>query len=189
MPLSCWTYSRVNQSASTRSEPITDHFGTVKIAAMTNRILLLILGLLACAILLGRWLLRRPPRYRRAVGDDLSKFFRPLLHEVYPASFLIIEVGNKDRFLQFRRYERKSEKGIQFDFPRAPWSETYYAALRKLLDEQGIEYVIDPTGQDTVVSFLTVDFQADVLKASQFATTVLRGVFGSDNRLKLYLTN
>ena len=133
---------------------------------------LLILGLIALL-----WFLGQPSRYRRRVADDLSKFFETLLLSVYKTGFLIIEAPGGEPFIQFKRYETHGKSGIRFDFPLAPWSEHYYDVLNKILYEQGVDYETSTTRQDTVVSFITVDFKQDWVKARDLAKMVLLDVF------------
>ena len=152
---------------------------------------LIILVPLVLVVLYGViWLLRRPHRYRRRVDDDLSKFFRALRDEDYGTGFLVIEAPNKKRFIQFARYTGKRKAGIQFDFPLAPWSEKYYEKLKTTLYAKGIDYETKTTGQDTVVSFITVDLKEDLGKAMELARLVLVEVFQlkPDDRIKVYLS-
>ena len=150
-----------------------------------------ILILLVLIVLDGAlWFLRRPPRYRRRVDDDLTKFFKALRDEDYENGFLVIEAPNKKRFIQFARYTGKKKAGIQFDFPLAPWSEKYYEKLKAILYDQGIDYETQTTGQDTVVSFITVDLKQDLAKAMELARLVPLEVFKlkPDDRIKVYLS-
>jgi hypothetical protein len=151
--------------------------------------LIIIVAVLVLLYLL-MWFLRRPPRYRRIVSDDLSKFFNALLNDDYPAGFLVIEAPDKNRFVQFARYTKDREPGIQFDFPRAPWSEPYYGKLNRILSDKGIDFETQAIGENTVVSFITVDLQKDLTKAMELARLVLVDVFGlgPDDRIKVYLS-
>lgn len=131
-------------------------------------------------LLIGlNWVLRRPPRYRRNANDDLSKFFKALLYDVnYPRGFLDIEAPNKNRFIQFARYQKGRKPGIQFDFPRAPWSENYYDKLNGILYDKEIDFETQEVGESVVVSFITVDLKQDWAKAMDLANLVLLEVFG-----------
>jgi hypothetical protein len=150
------------------------------------------LVLLAMATAWVRSFLRRPPRYRRRVGDDLAEFFQALLFRGYDKSFLLIEAPNKKRFIQFRKYIIKRENlGLEFGFPLAPWSQHYYREMEKLFYDRGIEYETRTTGENTVTAFLTVDLKQDVTKAMQLATLVLVEVFklGANARIRVSVTN
>ena len=152
---------------------------------------LIVLFLLILMVLYGlQWFLRRPPRYRRRVDDDLSKFFKALLYDDYETGFLVIEAPNKKRFIQFRRYTEDGRPGVRFDFPLAPWSERYYEALSKLLYKQGIDYETLNTGQDMVARFITIDFKQDLVRAMELAMLVLTEVFrlSPKNRIRVYLS-
>ncbi len=147
----------------------------------------LLIGVLVLVLLyVAYWYLRRPPRYRRIVSDDLSKFFKSLLDGRYPTGFLVIEAPNKKRFAQFATYEKKRELGIQFDFPRAPWSEK----LRSILTDKGIDFEFEATDGEVVLSFITIDFEQDWAKAMDLAKLVLLEVFGMqpNDRIKVYLS-
>jgi hypothetical protein len=152
----------------------------------------LVIGAIVLILLyVARWYLRRPPRYRRNVNDDLSKFFKSLLYDVqYPTGFLVIEAPNKKRFIQFARYQKGRMPGIQFDFPLAPWSENYYEKLNGILYDKGIDFETQATGEKVVVSFITVDLKQDWAKAIELAKLVLLEVFGlrPDDRIKVYLS-
>ena len=152
----------------------------------------LLIGAVVLIGLIGlNWLLRRPPRYRKIVDDDLSKFFKALLFDVkYPRGFLVIEAPNKNRFIQFARYQKGRKPGIQFDFPHAPWSENYYDKLTSILHDNEIDFETEETGEKVVVSFLTVDFKQDWTKAMELAKLVLLEVFGlrPNDRIKVYLS-
>ncbi len=152
--------------------------------------LIILIPIILIALYGALWFLRRPPRYRRRVGDDLTKFFKALRDEDYENGFLVIEAPNKKRFIQFARYTGKKKAGIQFDFPLAPWSEKYYEKLKAILYDQGIDYETQTTGQDTVVSFITVDLKQDLAKAMELARLVLLEVFklNPDDRIRVYLS-
>lgn len=137
-----------------------------------------------------RWYLRRPPRYRKNVTDDLSKFFKALLYDDYETGFLVIEAPNKNRFVQFGRYGSGRKAGIQFDFPLAPWSENYFEKLKGTLHDKGIEFETQPTGEKVVASFITVDLKQDLAKAMELAKLVLLEVFGLQptDRIKVYIS-
>jgi hypothetical protein len=152
--------------------------------------LIIFLPIILIALYGCLWFLRRPPRYRRRVDDDLTKFFKALRDEDYENGFLVIEAPNKKRFIQFARYTRKRKAGIQFDFPLAPWSEKYYEKLKTILYDHGIDYETQATGQDIVASFITVDLKQDLAKAMELARLVLVEVFRlkPDDRIKVYLS-
>ena len=151
---------------------------------------LLIGAIVLVLLFVFNWWLRRPPRYRKIVNDDLSKFFKALLDANYPTGFLVIEAPNKNRFVQFARYQKGRKPGIQFDFPLAPWSENYYEKLNGILSDKGIDFETQETGEKVVVSFITVDFKQDWVKAMELAKLVLLEVFGlrPNDRIKVYVS-
>jgi hypothetical protein len=157
-------------------------------------IIYIVTGILIVLLLLyAAWkFLLGPVRYGRIVQDDLSKFFKTLLDRGYDRGFLVIETPDKKRFLQFRKYIiSRGEVGIQFDFPLAPWSEGYYAALNKILYDRQIAYEAKTTGEDPVAAFITVDLSRDIKKANELAKIVLLEVFmlRASDRIKLYFNN
>ena len=154
------------------------------------RSLILSIPLVLIALCGVIWFLRRPPRYRKRVDDDLTKFFKALRDEDYENGFLVIEAPNKKRFIQFARYTRKKKAGIQFDFPLAPWSEKYYEKLKTVLEDHGIDCETQTTGQATVVSFITVDLKQDLAKAMELSRLVLLEVFKLKprDRIKIFLS-
>jgi hypothetical protein len=153
--------------------------------------LLIILILVLLVVYAVRWFLQWHPRYRRKADDDLSKFFKELLDLDYlEKGFMVIEAPNKKRFIQFHSYTKGKKRGLQFDFPLAPWSEPYYEILEKKLYDRGIDYETQKTGEETVVSFITVDLKRDLARAMELAKLVLLEVFKLQpgDRIKIYLS-
>lgn len=150
----------------------------------------LLIGVIVLILLIVvLWFLNRPPRFRRSVNDDLSRFFKTLLYSNYETSFLVIEAPNKHRFVQFARYQQGRKAGMQFDFPLAPWSEKYYEKLQRTLHDKGIDFETEPTSEKVVLSFITIDFKQDWEGAMEFAKLVLLEVFGMqpNDRIKIYV--
>jgi hypothetical protein len=127
---------------------------------------------------------KRPARHKVHAQGDFTKFLEALLYRGYDKGFLIIEAPTKERFLQFRKYiKSKGHVGLQFDFPLAPWSTKYYERLKKLLDERGYEYEIDPTdtldapGSNLVTEFLFLDLKQNLESANELTRLCLLEVF------------
>ena len=107
-------------------------------------ITLIVLGLIGLA-----WFLGGAPVYRRRVYDDLSKFFKTLLFSPYKTGFLVIQAPNKNRLVQFRRFQRGNQPALRFDFPLLPGSEHYHELLRRILHERGMDHETT-TDQDSI---------------------------------------
>jgi hypothetical protein len=92
--------------------------------------------------------------------------------------------------VQFKKYVHSGDRqGLSFDFPRAPWSEPYYRALQSRLEQDGIEFVIQPTQDQPVTEFLQVDCAEDLDVARRLVSIVMFDVFHlpRDSRVRILL--
>jgi hypothetical protein len=80
---------------------------------------------------------------------------------------------------------------LEFGFSLAPWSQKYYEALNKILYDREIEHETQPTGDEIVTSFITVDLKQDLSRAMELARIVLLEVLmlRPDDRVRIYLNN
>jgi hypothetical protein len=92
--------------------------------------------------------------------------------------------------VQFKKYVHSGDRqGLSFDFPRAPWSEPYYRALQSRLEQDGIEFVIQPTQDQPVTEFLQVDCAGGLGRCSSAPVIVMFDVFHlpRDSRVRILL--
>jgi len=135
---------------------------------------------------------KRPYRHKRAAADDLGKLFKVLLYRGYDGGLMFIEAPGRKRFLQFRKYiKSKSNVGIEFGFPLAPWSGEYYEKLKESLERREIDYSIAGAGGRVTTEFLLIDLQQDVGKGVEVARLILGEVFGlmPEETISLYYVN
>ena len=135
---------------------------------------------------------KRPYRHKRTVADDLSKLFKVLLYRGYDGGLMFIEAPDRKRFLQFRKYiKSRSNVGVEFSFPFAPWSGEYYEKVKESLERRGIDFSVVRTNEQVVTEFLLIDLKQDVEKGIEVARLILREVFGlrPDEIISLYFVN
>lgn len=141
----------------------------------------------------------RPYRHKVIARGDFTKFLRTLLHRGYDGGYLVVETRKGERFVQFRKYiKSRSNVGLRFDFPRAPWSETYYEGLKELLDRHGYEFEIESAGarvidgeKNQVSEFVVVDLKKDFESASKLTSLILLELFklSPEEVVTLYFVN
>ena len=143
------------------------------------------------AVLIALWLLfqwwgKQPARHRLNVGQgDFRSYIEALLHRGYERGFMIIEARDRKRFIQFTKYiKQKKQVGLQFDFPRAPWSVEYFEPLTELLNQRKFEYELqqvnpspDRRSEDQVSEFIVVDLKQDLDAAVELTKLVLLEIF------------
>jgi hypothetical protein len=132
------------------------------------------------------WWAKQPARHRINVAQgNFRLYLEALLYRGYDGGYMIIEAPDRRRFIQFSKYIKNERvAGLQFDFPRAPWSEEYFGPLKALLDRRNytneIEKV-DPAPKqrlkNQVVEFLVIDLDQDLDKASELSKLVFLEVF------------
>lgn len=134
--------------------------------------------LFSAAVLVGLLVLldRGPLKVRQA---DLLVYLETLLHRGYDRGFVVIKPRRGREFIQFTKYMDESVAGIQFDFPRAPWSEAHYDRLQDLLRTAGFDFERQPTSKGAVSEFLVVDLKQDCERATDLALLCLGGLFDS----------
>ncbi len=112
-------------------------------------------------IILFIWYMRRPYYHRGVKQNELERFIRGLMDQCDDGSLLFIEHENSDRFIQFAKYETKKIGTIlHFGFPDAPWSREYFKRMVIELQDAGMDYSIQSTGEESVRRFIDVDIEA-----------------------------
>ncbi len=118
--------------------------------------------------------------------DDLLRILGELLRRGFDCGFVVIKIGYSNRFIQFRKYiNAPGEYGIQFGFPRARWSQPYFAEVLKVCREIDPACTIINNGN---MDFLYVECEKDVQKAYLCAQRVLTEVFNVTSKTKLFVT-
>jgi hypothetical protein len=106
-------------------------------------------------------------------------YLQMLIDNGLQGSFILLEDMTSQRFIQFRKYiKRSGHVGIECHFPKAPWSEPYFGAVGQLVQARGIDLEEVTVTGPAVGRFIRVDFGLDVYSASQFVEDVFTKVFG-----------
>ena len=148
----------------------------------------LILGI-AVLIAFGfflNWWGKQPAKYRLNIAEgDFRNYIEALLYRGYDRGFMIVEAPDGKRFIQFRKYiKKKNQVGLQFDFPRAPWSAEYVQPLKDSLSQHKFNYEIQHVTpvpklkpEDQVSEFIVVDLSQDLDAAVELTKLVLLEIF------------
>jgi hypothetical protein len=151
--------------------------------------------LVIAGLLLWRWLLRwlKQPVRHRVEARGLKRYLEALLLRGYTGGLMIVDApgtaAGTRRFIQFAKYiGDDGSGGLQFSFPLAPWSESYYARIKEELHRNRIQYATEETEGGPTVEFILVDLQQDLSQADLLARIVLVNVFGLslDDCVELY---
>jgi hypothetical protein len=122
---------------------------------------------------------RIPVKHRNLDARKLENLLYTLLHNGSDRSVLVVRVRKDDRFVQFRvRIPPGGAPGLEFGFPRAPWSEPFYEEVAALLREHAVPFERVSVDVGAVTEFLVVDFGTDVEGAQRLTTTLLAKVYG-----------
>lgn len=150
-------------------------------------ILIAIFGV--AAIIAGVFLYRRPRpvEHLEEVGlTDLQRCLDILLQRGYDLGFVVFEIPGDQRFVEFSKYVRdQNNRGLQLDFPRAPWSEPYYEQVKSLLEGKGIAYQVEDTPDGPVREFIQVDFAQDLGRAADTGREIFERVFRVDPKTRV----
>lgn len=138
----------------------------------------------------------RRPAVHRATAEDLDEFIRTLLRRGHDGGILLIEEDlssfRQRRFIQFSKYiAGPGRYGVELAFPCSPWSEGYFPTLRATLDEWGLPYRLERTGQPQTKAFLNVDVARRTDDGVRIARFILRDLFAfpADAPLRMSFRN
>lgn len=141
---------------------------------------LLLVGFLLVLIVLSAWKwLSGAYVHRNVTTDKLGPFFETLLVRGLDGGLLVLRPPGKEdeRFLQFAKYVRNGERGLQFAFPDSPWSRHLYCDMKRLLDSLGVPVFERSTDTSATPSFLLVDLNEDVETAERIAKAAIAEIF------------
>jgi hypothetical protein len=145
-------------------------------------ILVVIFGV--AALLAGIFLYRRPrpvEHLEEVSLGELGRCLDILLQRGYDLGFVVFEIPGDQRFLEYSKYVKdQHNRGVQLDFPRAPWSEPYYEQIKGLLGGKGIGYQVEDTPKGPVREFIQVDFGQDLAGAASTGKDIFERVFRVD---------
>lgn len=121
---------------------------------------------------------KRPHAHKNLQPDDVKRLLGTLLRRGFNQGFLVLDVKLRSqkgqrRFIQFTKYIRRGQAGLQFDFPLVDWSTPYYAELQSVLRRDGFSFVTTSTGRTDTREFLTIDFGSSIDRASQLANVAI----------------
>jgi hypothetical protein len=146
---------------------------------------LILVVIFGVAALLARIFLYRRPRPVEHLEEvslsELGRCLDILLQRGYDLGFVIFDMPGDQRFLEYSKYVKdQHNRGVQLDFPRAPWSEPYYEQVKSLLEGKGIGYRVEDTPKGPVREFIQVDFGQDVAGAASTGKDIFERVFRVD---------
>lgn len=129
----------------------------------------------------------RTRRYKRSLRNLGIEGVRYWLERLYESrqqgAYLIFEdLDGSERFVQFRREVGDAGASLTCDFPIAVWSSSYVRPLKRLLDQQSIDYGEEMLAPDNAVSHFIVVANLDSTTATTLTDMIFRQVFG-DNEL------
>ena len=143
---------------------------------------LALLGMAGLTFVLVRLVRERYERfldqYRNLDAKGVESYLRMLLKRGRDGAFLIVEDMDSERFVQFRKYLRRSSAGIECHFPDAPWSASYYARIADRLRASNLDFEELDANERPTHGFLRIDFGKDVTAATRFLQDVFVAVFG-----------
>lgn len=151
---------------------------------------LILLGIfLVFALVAGVFLYRRPratEHLEEITVNDFRRCIDILLARGYDLGFVVFELPGDQRFVEFSKYVRDEKtRGVQLDFPRAPWAEPYYEQVKALLEGVGMPYTVQDTPDGPVREFIQVDFSHDVDRAAKVARDIFERVFRVEGDTRL----
>ena len=101
----------------------------------------IILGLLIFLFFIFIWWGNKPIYYKNVQTNEFEKYVKAFLNQSKTGSLIFIQHESSDRFVQFAKYESKDLRPIlNFGFPDAPWSRTYFDNVLVMLQENHIDY-------------------------------------------------
>ena len=153
---------------------------------------LILLLLLAGAVPIILRAGQMPHRRKSISPSETGKYFDALLKDGAAGSLMFIETlgGARDSFLQFAKYVEGGSTGLQFSFPRAPWSSMSYSSVKAALRDHGLRAgAVPPSQEGNVSEFLIIDCGREIQTAVQIAVVaseVLWQIKREDRLLQIY---
>ena len=134
---------------------------------------------------------KKPAVHRNVPQMDLERYVITLLHQGLDRGFMIIKVPGSVAGVQLSKHiEGNGVVNLQLDFPLAPWSERYYAILKKEMSDAGMPFNIVKTSEQVVKEFTQIRFGKDAAKATEIIRLILRNVFEvNDSPIQVHFEN
>jgi len=147
---------------------------TIVWAAVVLAVFVVATGVIRAWASTRRWL----KKYSAMNAEALAAQYQILLKRGRDGAVLVVSHEATNRFVQFRKYiHAPGDYGLSFDFPRAPWSERYYAEFKARLEQAGRQFMLQPTNDSPVTEFILVDCARDLGLCRALAEMVLFEVF------------
>ena len=154
--------------------------------------LTLLFGAIAAALGLTTaiaWWGARRPLVHRTTLSRVSSLLDELLRRGYAGGVLIISVPGTDLFVQFRKYIAAPHAyGLEYGFPRAGWSQSYFSLLLTALSAKTITFrreVAEDPWPEGVTEFVMVDCGVNVERAEFLTRLTVLEVFGCPENVEL----
>lgn len=144
--------------------------------------LILVAVFMVAGLLVLMKIAKRPYYRKNANLAEVRGYLHALLKRGFDGGFVIIEDMNSERFVQFSKYVRdKGHIGIEFSFPKAPWSVRYYDKIKDFLMNQNIAFVIQQVNSHSVTEFVDVDCDSDIDLSVGLVKETFYNIFGIQN--------
>ena len=139
------------------------------------------IGCIVILIIFFIWWGKKPNYYRNKESSDFQRFIEGLIRQGSNGSLLFIKHQKSNRFVQFAKYiTEDSEIVINFGFPDANWSKSYFKPLIEALDKAEFDYQVQGTrdASEFVTRFLEVNKKVDdVEKAAEEFSLIAKIAF------------
>ena len=137
-------------------------------------------------------ILSKPIKFKKKLNDvDLKPAILALYNRGFDGGVLTLWIPKRKEFLQFSKYIGRKNAGIQMDYPLAEWSKSYYDSLKKILNENNIDFDIETTKTKSVPQFIVVDFKDDLEKVFDTIILIMDRLYGLsiDNEIIITIEN
>lgn len=134
---------------------------------------------------------KKPYKHIGVSQDDLKRFLETLLFRGYDNGVMYVQMPNKIK-LEFSKYvNEKNLASIQFSFPLAEWSKSYYDRFKAVLIENDVKFKVRKIQKEEALELLLVDFKQDIEFGQKLARLVFRDLFGlkDGDNVDIYFEN
>jgi len=137
----------------------------------------LIIVITLVAVIGGFWFFgRKPAIHRQLTPAKLEKLLSVLLKQGYDGGALFVRGQGDLPFLQVMKYARRGRAGLQLDFPRADWAQSYLPGVEAALRRYQPLATRGWTHSSNDLEFITVDFETDTRQAAACVTELAETV-------------
>jgi len=113
--------------------------------------------LVAVAVVVAWWWLRRPVRHRNVPMADFGRYLEAWIPKLANGGLIFIREEASKHFVQFGIYRSDRDAVIQFALPEAGWSSSFFDAVGSALKSAGFDVRAEATEVQEVPRFLVCD--------------------------------